>query len=827
MVQRRFLKTPIGELESLFQSAAGDRALLLEIANELKHRSTVRASRLAQKVSAALGDERDDASNFMRPQTRTETPEDAPIGPSTIETSDTGPHVGDRPSNPSGKAGSPERPVNDGPDVWPVEPFWFDEDEPTVPGPDSILAAWLTQEVLSPQALPDGREAGSIGRTLVRLQDSSEPWNERRFWRRGKERAVYWMVYLGELDLAKATESILQLYPDDVADERGDVRGSTTLAVVVLDGQGRPVEDKAFLSSFAWGYGAVRAGRLRQLAAFPKAERVIKAKLLEHLVRRDAEGNVVPLTRNDVARAVDWLVAMLNLPAEQVGWPGIAIRAPVWGSSSEAPEPELLNSFFIEDLVRSRKAFASGGPGKALATYLEALRVPARKDVVRDKALVAQTLAPLRTPLTRWPGPGRYPLVLMQQAAINHAVAELNSGGIAAINGPPGSGKTTLLRDIVAKVVLDRAVAMAEFAKPVDAFKHLATMRTGQANTHLYLLDNRLLGHEIVVASSNNKAVENISREIPAVGSIADDLAPPLRYFSSIADAVAAGKAPVQDGVSWGLAAAVLGNAANRSVFAQSFWWHKKRGMSRYLKSVLGVELDDDDDSDLDEQEATVLDVTAIEKPPLGEIEALERWSTARKRFLTKLREAENLRAQAQQCFEAANEQRATVNRVSDAQQALRLSETQLQEMTEREGMARKVVTAAAETERRAQEELAAIDRLRPGFFARLFGTRSYRVWRASMSSALKDKSDARAALAHAEGVRHSELLALDTARKQFQDSRRELLNAEAALARISSTIAMLRPLFGDTFADEGFWSQDDDRLQLLSPWTSPGDPCN
>jgi hypothetical protein len=38
-------------------------------------------------------------------------------------------------------------------------------------------------------------------------------------------------------------------------------------------------------------------------------------------------------------------------------------------------------------------------------------------------------------------------------------------------------------------------------------------MNFGQAFLHIYRLDERLKGHEILVASSNNKAVENISKE--------------------------------------------------------------------------------------------------------------------------------------------------------------------------------------------------------------------------------------------------------------------------------------------------------------------------
>ncbi|WP_273974991.1 hypothetical protein, partial [Serratia ureilytica] len=61
-------------------------------------------------------------------------------------------------------------------------------------------------------------------------------------------------------------------------------------------------------------------------------------------------------------------------------------------------------------------------------------------------------------------------MVLLQQAAVNAARAELNDApGIIGVNGPPGTGKTTLLRDIVVGCILDRATAMSGFNKPQDA----------------------------------------------------------------------------------------------------------------------------------------------------------------------------------------------------------------------------------------------------------------------------------------------------------------------------------------------------------------------
>jgi len=79
---------------------------------------------------------------------------------------------------------------------------------------------------------------------------------------------------------------------------------------------------------------------------------------------------------------------------------------------------------------------------------------------------LADAVSPGFTPLARWPSPGRYPLVLLQQVAVNLALRETESGGLLGVNGPPGTGKTTLLRDLVAGVATARAEAMAKFEDP-------------------------------------------------------------------------------------------------------------------------------------------------------------------------------------------------------------------------------------------------------------------------------------------------------------------------------------------------------------------------
>lgn len=833
MANRRYFKSSVADLEQLYASSKGDRAVLNDLRDELKHRDTNRAKTLAKNVTEQLAVlARSNSANKSVTVNASISTTRAPVGVMSA------PILASNPTHSNHSKSNNSTAASKFPSIPPAEhqssrklktadsvahgnaATLFTKGVETKPGPDSVLAAWLTLEVLTPQPLPDARNLETIGRTLVRLDEYSEPWNEPRFLKRGKERGVHWMIYLGELDLAKATEAILKLYPDSAIDERADVRGNTTLAVIVVDGQGRPVEGKIFLSGFAWGYGQVRAGQLKGLASFPEAESVIKKELGDRLIRQDEDGKIIPLTNSDIAQVIGWLMEFINLPDEEVLRPGIAIRVPQWGANNEAPEPELLNSFFIEDIVKARAAFASGQVGGALAAYMGMALIRERQDVLRDKTVVARTLAPERMPLTRWPSPRRYPLVLMQQAAINHSMAELANGGLVAVNGPPGTGKTTLLRDVVAKVVLDRAIAMSKFDKPAQAFSHVTSMRTGQAYTHLYQLDDSLIGHEIVVASSNNKAVENISREIPSASAVANDLDPPMRYFQAISDAVAAGKEPIIDNATWGLAAAVLGNSTNRSAFAQSFYWHKKRGMARYLKAALGEDMSEDEDDDADaDNEQQILDIIALEQPPRGEIEALERWRAVCRNFLAKLKNAEALQKEAQAGYEAVSHRAEVAQHVDDALRALITAKRDLIDAVEKEEIAKRLHSNATDAERKASEARATIDRLRPGFFARLFGTQLYRDWRLQVAAALNVLTKASTELQVTKETEQRARDAVLGAKKRVSDSELEKQKAEETLARIVSIIKAIRSKVGPNCADEMFWVQENDTLQLQSPW--------
>ena len=148
--------------------------------------------------------------------------------------------------------------------------------------------------------------------------------------------------------------------------------------------------------------------------------------------------------------------------------------------------------------------------------------------------------------------------------------------GVFAVNGPPGTGKTTMLRDVIAAIVVKRAIELACLASPGEAFTTACEQWQTVRHSHTITAPNpKLTGFEIVVASSNNGAVENVSIQIPGpkgIGGQWRGAAATVDYFSKTAGRGA-----------WAMIAARLGNRANRAAFVQDFWLNRDSGMQNVL----------------------------------------------------------------------------------------------------------------------------------------------------------------------------------------------------------------------------------------------------
>ena len=486
--------------------------------------------------------------------------------------------------------------------------------------PQDILRAWTALEVLSPVPFRKPADLGGGDMRRVARFDRGLPWSGSPA--KGPPRArLYFQIVLGSIAIQPAIDRLLQRFADS-RPEKPQVRGDTPLAVLIVDREGRPIEDAcAVVSSFGWGLPQALTGDPASLSRWATEEERIQAALHEKLYREGRDGKPVPLDEAAITSAYRWLIAEFGLDEAMLKPPSFAVRSTVPFKSSEPPEALLLNSFFLKDLAKAVTLFAERKAPDTLKRFLGAMMPATRRDLLHDGAAIEAVVAPAKFPLGRWPGPERHPLVLMQQVAVNLAMAQ-QPGAILAVNGPPGTGKTTLLRDVVAALVIERAQVMADFDDPEKAFAPSgAKLNLGGAWIHLYRLDPRLKGFEMIIASSNNKAVENVSAELPAIGAVADD-ASGLRYFKPMADGLLGQE-------SWGAIAAVLGNASNRSAFKDRFWWAPDTGLFNYFKAIDGrnPEINLPDGSKRPPRIVTEL------RPPLDRREALRRWQMARAHF--------------------------------------------------------------------------------------------------------------------------------------------------------------------------------------------------
>lgn len=244
--------------------------------------------------------------------------------------------------------------------------------------------------------------------------------------------------------------------------------------------------------------------------------------------------------------------------------------------------------------MRVADALETGNCGAGLKSYLASeadLTRIKRIDLRRTPAAAFAQLSPALFPAGRWAEKVSRPLAFSQQIAVNSAWQELGrDAGLFAVNGPPGTGKTTLLRDLVAAVIVSRAEILAGFENPQRAFfKGGAQWERDDAHkpfTHdVRAVKDELKNFGIVVASSNNGAVENISLEIPALKEFAAEWFDECEYFSEVATNLT--RDPKKDfpgEPAWGLTAAKLGNSKNRSDFGERFWFDEI-GFQRELNS--------------------------------------------------------------------------------------------------------------------------------------------------------------------------------------------------------------------------------------------------
>lgn len=779
-------------MEAEFAQRQHDVHFLRALLDELEYRSTQRAAVLRNRVAERLSLE---SSSSDAGKTRLDMDAEPPTVPDDMD-------LEDAPTSQDGR----------------TAPFFGPCDETRAEFPSitndavSILTAWSALEVLSPPAFRRETDlTGGDRSAVVRLDGVKLAWDDTRGGR--KNYKLYHQVVLGTIKLDTAITAMIERYGDTRAERMGS-RGEAILATILLDRTGKPVEKPAAaISSFGWGVPRALSGDLVSLGGWQTAEQPLVEKLDNLIRRQDPNGELLPLDRDTIAKAYQWLVKTLGLPAELINPPRFSVRTYQYFKNSDPPEPLLLNSFFLGDLAAAAASFRDGKATPNLKRYIGVDKPAQRRNLLDEPDAVTEALSPGNFPPARWPGKGRYPLVLLQQTAVNLAMRDLKTDGILAVNGPPGTGKTTLLRDIVASVVCARAEVMAGFDDPAGAFKNSGQrLSAGNAWLHLYQVDARLKGFEMLIASSNNKAVENVSAELPGRDSVAAD-ATDLRYFKTLSDGLL-------EEDTWGLVAAVLGNAKNRSAFRNGFWWDDEIGMARYLAHAAGtpqfIEITDEVGNVIEKRAPRIV---TDEDAPRDPRHAMQRWQAARNSFRAALEKSRKAQARLEGVRDLMDRLPRIVEGMRNA--ALRLAQMQSEYQgakANREECANQL-RSCEERQYEAARAAQAHAATRPGLFARLFGTSRFRTWRAKEAELKREHDDA-------VMRRQESTTACDAATKAMADAENQLKAAQDLHAKAQEWVSKVTPILdaeraklGKRMLDASFGEREHEERHLLAPW--------
>ncbi len=680
-----------------------------------------------------------------------------------------------------------------------------------------ILDYWRAIELFSPQNVPRLAEKDDAEPVYAASENAPLPWHPTHLLKSRKtppHKSRRFQIYCGIYKLQKVQNILEDRIGKDpeVFDERSD--GESCLFAFSVTDDGRPFLDTFILSTCAWAIG-------RTFNPGPKSAQWLEGfdlkanKLAEEFAERlaisldDACGQELkgkgfhlgrPIEYFDIFRETKRIAQDLGVPELSENLE-IRIKASVVASGEDhsTDDSDFLNSFFVKDLGKIASEIRNKNHlGKGLSTFLtskEALDVSKRIDVQTSHNTLFQQLSPELFPLGKWASKRHHPLVFSQQFAVNSMVQDLmGASGMFAVNGPPGTGKTTLLRDLIAAIIVKRATHIAKLVRPEHAFSGKKRWKTGDFNRVISIWKDEFKGFEIVIASNNNGAVENVTLEIPGQDAIDPTWLEHTDYFPDFASRIMGQPA-------WAMISARLGNKANRKDFINRFWHENDKA----------------DKVNANESQFGFLKLLKnFDEQPLD-------WEESVRNFEKALAREQDLREERLQVYQnyqdSFNFQQQIPTLKIKRDELIAERTATIHQLQETKTNQQQLVTELDIVKNRRLEHR----RFRPGILEILFSLgQAFQEWRGKDKNLENLIEQTEYQLAQIMRQTNTQQRIAASVEEKIQQINTEIEQTQQQLTTALETLEKAQNRFGQFFPILEMWNQEPEARELSSPWADP-----